>query len=387
MRAMRSPWTRRILALLVLLAAIVALRYTVFRSKPVPVTVFRVAPGRVEETVTNSKAGTVQSRRRATLSTELGGRVVTMPVKKGDRVRAGEVLLQLAQAEYLAQVTLQERALDAAHASEREACLAAEQAARELARYSQLARDRIVSKEILDQYQSQRDVTAASCDAARAGIQQAAAALDVARAALAKTVLRAPFDGVVADLKTELGEYITPSPPGVPIPPALEVIDTDAIYVSVPMDEVDVGRVRAGLPVRITMDAYPGRSFPGRVTRVAPYVVDVQEQNRTFEIEAEFDDTAFARTLLPGTSADVEVILDSRDGVLRVPSYALIEGSKVLVVREGRLVAVPVRTGLRNWEFVEAREGLAKGDAVVVSLDRAEVQEGASVRIAGETLK
>jgi len=384
---MKSPWARRVLVFVLLAAAIVALRFTVFRSAPVPVTVFRVAPGRVEETVTNSKAGTVQSRRRASLSTEVGGRVETLTARKGDRVRAGEVLLQLARAEYLAQVALQERALDAARASEREACGTAEQAARDLDRYSKLARDRVVSQEILDQYESRRDVATASCDAARARIEQAAAALDVARAALAKTVLRAPFDGVVADLKAEVGEFITPSPPGLPIPPVLELIDPDAIYVSVPMDEVDVGRVRPGQPVRITMDAVPGRSFPGRVTRVAPYVLDVEEQNRTFEVEAELDDAAFGKTLLPGTSADVEVILDSREGVPRVPSYALIEGNKVLVVRNGKLVAVPVKTGLRNWEFVEVKEGLAPGEAVVVSLDRAEIREGAAVEIASETLK
>jgi HlyD family secretion protein len=200
-------------------------------------------------------------------------------------------------------------------------------------------------------------------------------------------VLRAPFDGVVADLRTEVGEFITPSPPGLPIPPVLELIDPDAIYVSVPMDEVDVGRVRPGQSVRITMDAFPGRSFPGRVTRVAPYVLDVEEQNRTFEVEAEFDDAAFGKTRLPGTSADVEVILDSREGVPRVPSYALIEGNKVLVVRNGKLVAVPVKTGLRNWEFVEVKEGLALGEAVAVSLDRAEIREGAAVEIASETLK
>jgi len=282
---------------------------------------------------------------------------------------------------------MEERALEAARATEQQACRAAEQAARDLDRYARLASDRIVSQEILDQFDSRKDVAAAACDAMRARVRQASAALDVSRAALAKTVLRAPFDGVVGDLRTELGEWITPSPPGLPIPPVIELIDPDALYVSAPMDEVDAGRIRAGQKGRISMDAFPGRSFPGRVTRVAPYVEDAQEQNRTFEIEAEFDDAAFSRTLLPGTSADVEVVLDAHDDVLRVPSYALIEGGKVLVVRDGRLVAVPVRPGLRNWEFVELLGGLAPGEPVAVSLDRAEIREGANVRIAGETLK
>jgi HlyD family secretion protein len=133
------------------------------------------------------------------------------------------------------------------------------------------------------------------------------------------------------------------------------------------------------------MDAYPGRGFPGRVVRVAPYVLDIQEQNRTFEIEAEFDDAAFARGLVPGASADVEVILAAKDGVLRVPTSALMEGNRVLVVEGDRLVEKTVTTGLRNWEFVEVTGGLAAGALVTVSLDRLEVKAGARVRIAGET--
>jgi HlyD family secretion protein len=151
------------------------------------------------------------------------------------------------------------------------------------------------------------------------------------------------------------------------------------------MDEVDVGRVRAGQAVRITFDAFPGRAFTGRVTRVAPYVQDAQEQNRVFEIEAELDDVAFARGLRPGTSADVEVILAGRDGVLRIPSSAILEGDRVLVARGGELESRQVALGLKNWQFAEVRRGLSPGDAVVVSLDRAEVKEGARVAITAES--
>lgn len=148
-----------------------------------------------------------------------------------------------------------------------------------------------------------------------------------------------------------------------------------------------MGKVKAGLPVRVTMDAYSGRSFPGRVTRVAPYVVDVQQQSRTFEVEVELLDQAFARTLPPGISVDVEVVLDGHDGVLRIPAYALLEGGKVLVLRDGKLIAVPVAVGLRNWEFAELKQGLTPGDSVVVSLDRAEVKEGVTAVATGEALK
>jgi HlyD family secretion protein len=377
--------TLTIVALLVL--AGVALRFTVFKPHPVEVTVFRVARGLVEDTVTNSKAGTVKTRQRATLSPEIGGRVAELPVREGDRVKRGQVLLRIANDDYRAKVSLQELSLKAAQAGRTEACLRADQAERDYQRYLRLSDDEIVSEEILDQLHNARDVGLAACEAAEAKVLEAEASLRLARVELDKTVLRAPFDGVVAELTTEVGEWVTPSPPAMPVPPVVELIQQSSIYVSAPLDEVDLARVRVDLPVRITLDAYPDREFSGRVTRVAPYVLDVEEHSRTVEIEAEFDDAEFASKLLPGTSADVEVILASEQDVLRIPSYALIEGSHVLVVEDGELVSREVTTGLRNWAFAKVDSGLEAGEAVVVSLDRAEVREGARAVIAEETLR
>jgi HlyD family secretion protein len=375
-------WVRRGLPVLALAAVAAALRLVVFRDDPVPVTVFRAERGRVEDTVSNSRAGTVASRRRAALSAEIGGRVQEILVREGDAVRRDQVLIRLYDADYRAQVELRMRSLEASRAAAREACLREEQADRDLTRYERLSRDAIVSEEIVEQVRIRRDTGAAACESATAAVGQAEAALSLARVELGKSVLRAPFDGVLAQLSCEVGEWITPSPPGLPMPAVLDIIDPEAIYVSAPLDEVDVAKVRQDMPVRVTLDAYAERSFPGRITRVAPFVLDVQEQNRTFEVEVELDDRAFARTLLPGTSADVEVILEARDGVLRIPSYALMEGSRVLVLRDGLLVAIAVRAGLKNWEFTEITAGLEPGEAVVVSLDRVEVQAGAAARIA-----
>jgi len=151
-------------------------------------------------------------------------------------------------------------------------------------------------------------------------------------------------------------------------------------YVSAPLDEVDVGRVKTGATVRVTFDAYPGKSFPGRVTRVADYVVDVREQNRTFEVEVKLDDASFASGLLPGTSADVVVVLARKDDALRVPAYAILPGGSVLVLEKGLLVSRKVETGLRGTEWAEVLSGLREGDAVVTSLDRSEVKEGVRAR-------
>jgi HlyD family secretion protein len=375
------------IVLVVAVGLVLALRFTVLREDPVPVTAFRVAEGRVEETVTNSKAGTVRTRMRAMLSPEIGGRVAELAVRAGDTVRRGQLLMRIADADYRAHVVLQERSLTAARASRSAACLGAEQADREYARYRRLDDDEIVSEELLDQLESNRDVARAACEAAGARVLEAQAAEELSRVNLDKTILRAPFDGVVAEVSTELGEWITPSPPGLPIPAVIELIQPDAIYISAPLDEVDVRRVEVDQPVRVTLDAYPDREPSGRVTRVAPYVLDLEEHSRTFEIEVELDDAAFAARLLPGTSADVEVILDARDDVLRLPSYALIEGRRVLVVNQDHLVAREVETGLSNWAFTEIVAGLEADERVVVSLDRVEIVEGARVEVTAETLR
>ena len=131
----------------------------------------------------------------------------------------------------------------------------------------------------------------------------------------------------------------------------------------------------------MTVDSHPGASFPGKVARVAPYVLDIEAQNRTVEIEAELDDPEVAEKLLPGTSADVEVVLEARDPVLRLPTSALLEGNRALVARDGRLVEQTVRVGLRNWDWVEILEGLSAEQAVVISLDRVEVKAGALVEV------
>ena len=219
-------------------------------------------------------------------------------------------------------------------------------------------------------------------------MKRAEAAVDVARANLRKTELKAPFDGVVVQLSAEVGEWVTPSPPGVPIPPVIDILDDRSIFVEAPMDETDTGRLKKGIVVRISLDPYPDRTFAGTLTRVGSFVRDIEGQNRTVDVEAEFKDAEFAITLLAGTSADVEVILDARDNVLRIPTYALLEGGKVLVVdAEKKLASRNVKTGLRNWEFVEIRDGLKEGEQVVITLDRTDIKEGTRVQVTEEAAR
>jgi len=162
------------------------------------------------------------------------------------------------------------------------------------------------------------------------------------------------------------------------VPPVIDVLDPASIYISAPMDEVDSASIHRGQTARVTVDSHRGASFPANVTRVAPYVLDIEEQNRTVEIEVELDDHDLAATLLPGTSADVEVLLTVHDDVLRIPTAALMEGQRVLILAGDHLEERRIEIGLRNWDFTEIAGGLEEGDQVVTSLDRSEVQAGAA---------
>ena len=372
---------RWLLVLVVIAAAAILLKLTVFRAKPVSVQAAKVQRGEVIESVTNTRAGTLKVRQRSKLSPQIGGRVVALPYPKGASVKAGSVLLKLDASVQSAQVQLAREELKTAEAKALEACLAAALARREWVRGAALEKDGITSRQSLDALESARDTTAASCQAARAALEQARAQVKLAEAELALTEVTAPFDGVLADCSTAVGEWITPAPPGVPIPPVLDFLDLTTAYVSAPIDEVDSVRVKPGQAVVITMDSRPGERFAGKLSRVAPYVLDVMEQNRTVEVEATFDDPARAASALPGTSSDMEIILSRAENVMRIPTAAVAEGGTVLAVEGGRLRERSIKTGLKNWQYTQVLDGLREGDWVVTARDSTAVKPGSRVTV------
>lgn len=369
---------RWLIAIALSALALVALRATLLRPAPLAVHAEPLVRGRVELTLTNTKAGTVTARRRARLSPGTSGKLVELAVERGQSVAAGALLLRLDDRLQRARLLGAERALAVAVARNDKACIAAARARQELERARQLAQGSgIVSADLLDERQSAHDLAEAECRVAASLVESARAEEELAQVELQQTELRAPFDGLVAEVGVELGEWITPSVPLLAAPDAIDVYDPGSLHVRAPMDEVDAAPLAAGLPARITIDSFPGQSFPGRVARVAPFVLDLEQQNRTLELEVELEDAAFARRLLPGTSADVEVILATHDDVLRVPAAALLEGERVLVLASGRLVERRLELGLRNWDWAEVLGGLEEGALVVVDLDREGLVPGA----------
>lgn len=377
MTAMRSL---RYLILILVLAAAAALAWKLTRPKPLPVVLHTLSNGKVEATVANTRACTITACRRAKLAPTAGGQISRLTVVQGDRVKAGTILLELWNADLTAQWQLAKEQRATAEQRVRESCAMADLADRDLARSKQLIASGFLSPGSLDRTATDARARRANCAAAAADVKQATARINNAEAALERTRLRAPFDGIVAKVTGELGEYATPSPPGIPTPPAIDLIDDSCLYVTAPIDEVDAPRIKVGQTGRITVDAFRGQSFAGKVRRIAPYVVDIEKQSRTVDVEVEFTDPAAARKLLVGYSADVELVLDGRDGVLRVPTAALLEGGRVLVFQDdGRLQERTLKLGLANWEYTEVLAGLSAGERVVLSIERPGVKAGALV--------
>lgn len=379
----RPRLIRRIVWIAVAVIAVAALAWWLTRSKPITVSVATLARGTVESIVANTRAGTVTACRRSKLSPAMGGQIERLPVKKGDQVHKGQVLLELWNEDLKAQLQLARDEARVAAAQERSSCLEAANAGRDAARQRKLRKNDMVSVEQLDQAETRADTTAARCTAAKATTEEAQSRVDVANANLERTILTAPFDGIVADINGELDEYVTPSPPGIPTLPVIDLIDNGCYYVEAPIDEVDAAKVRVGMPVRVTLDAFGKRAFAGTVSRIGAYVVELEKQARTVDVDVKFSPDTDIHQLLAGYSADVEILLDRKADVIRVPTESVMNGDQVYVYDPGtrRLKLTTFKPGIANWTWTQAVSGLKAGERVVTSVDRKDIGDGVRVSI------
>jgi HlyD family secretion protein len=370
----------RLWILAILIAVISIAIWFITRPDPIEVDLATAEMGLVESTVVNTRAGTIKACRRAKLAPAAGGHIVKLLVKEGDRVEEGQHLLELWNDDLSAQRDLVRRQLTMAEERRTEVCTVAVNARRESERTRQLADQGFVSAQRSETVEAEARSREASCEATKSDIKRAQAQIKVTQAGIERTILLAPFAGIVARITGELGEYATPSPPGIPTPPAIDLIDDTCLYVSAPMDEVDAPKLRVGQVARVTLDAIPGQIFLGRVRRIAPYVTEIEKQARTVDIEVDFDEPP-KLPLLVGYSADVESVVDRRDDILRIPTQSIRQGGRVLIMDANqRLQERTVQIGLANWAYTEITGGLTVGEKVLLSSDQDGLVVGAKVK-------
>ncbi|MDP7033591.1 MAG: efflux RND transporter periplasmic adaptor subunit [Planctomycetota bacterium] len=365
-----------ILLLAILGGGYALLHLVVLAPDPIEVRVEEVHRGVVERIVTNTRAGSIQSRLRSKVSTDRAARIVEILHREGARVEISDPIVKLDDATAQAALRVAQQDLEHAKQLEEQARVSRADAQREFDRYEELHRKNTVSQSEMDRATTRLELARTALKVASSVTGQRTARLAQARLDVEKMILRAPFAGVLTEVFLEVGEWAIPGKP------ILELIDPGSLDVRAELDEIDTEEIQTGLPVRIQLDPFPGQLFDGTITRVAPYVSEARDQNRTVEIEVRFTSEISSLPLKAGMSADIEVILEQKpESTLRVSTLAIMEGNRVLVVRDGKASLTTIETGLRNWEFTEVTAGLSEGDRVIVSLDRKDVTDGAQVTI------
>ena len=369
---------RFVLPAVLLIAGLAAYWFTNV-EKPVAVTIVSVQQGEVVFSVSNTRAGTVEACNRARLSPLVSGQLVSLLVDTGDRVEKGQVLMELWNEDQQARLALRRHEKTTALAHVQQACAGADVAVRERDRSLKLWAEKMISDEQIDIVKGEAAAQGAACRAAKSVLAACDAQIALVEAGLAQTHLRAPFDGLVAEINGEVGEIITSSLVSSATDTAIDLFDDRCMYVSAPIDEIDAPSIRQGMSATITLDAFADKKFKATVKKVAPYVLDIADQARTVEVEVEFAE--YSAQLLPGYSADVEVHVATSRDTRYLPAQAVIRetngDARVMIINmDGVLESVPVETGLQNWDVTEILSGPEVGDEVVLSVDREGVVAG-----------
>jgi HlyD family secretion protein len=381
-------------------------------SGSLPVDVYRVRAGRVEEITTAVSAGTVKSPLEAVLSSETGGRVAEVRVREGTVVRKGDLLARIEDPELSRQLEGASAEEGQARDTLRQAGARREEVAlRVLAekgraannlrkaredhrRAAELFRDGFISRSELDLAETllaNAGEESRIADAGESSLQALDREIDVlsgrVRAARARTegvearqaklLVVAPFGGVITRKTSEIGESKLPGAP------LFMLADPSTIHVEAQVDEADAAKVQAGQPVRLIPEAYRGgERFTGRVSEVRPTVEASKEVSRANTILVKLVDAP--RPLRLGMSVDVEVLTGGKDNVPMVPSAAVMErdGKKfVYVVAGGRVARRDIVAGVSNWEWTEVLSGLREGEDVVTTLEIKDLAHGSRVGI------
>lgn len=355
---------KRKLTWIVVSAISIALLFVAGGKKPVPVKAVEMKPGELRVVVNATTTSTVKSETEVTLSAQRTGRVVTLPVKEGDVVRAGALICRLDLTEESVQ---SESVLSQSRATY-------DEAEKNLKRVDDLFNKGMVAQQDLDVARRAYEVAKSQYQAAEedAGVKRN------------YSVIKAPFDGVIAKKYTEVGELLLPGKQ------IVTIVNPNRIYVLATIDEVDVGRLRLGQPVTITVDAFPGEKFQGTVKRISPIVSGGKLETRTADVWIYFNEKD--TRMKPGMSADVEILITTLKNVLSVPSQAVIEreGKKQVYIVEGKSIRPgataqaglrPVEIGETNWSFTQITKGLTSGDYVITTPEVEGLKNGVKVTV------
>ena len=364
--------SKRLIIILISLGVIILIALVIIfaaASKRGPrVEVAQVVLGNIVSTV--SASGVVRPATEVQISSTVAGNIEKLPVSEGDTVKKGDLLIQLGQQEYRAEVQRAQAALDLAQAS-----LAQSRAQYERAK--QLYKQDLIARQEFEAAQTQFTLDQARVREARANIEQAKRQLE-------QTTITAPISGTIIALNVEQGEQVIPGSLNVPGTVLMVIGNLSRMQVLADVSESEVAKINVGQPAVIEVDAFPNRKFEGSVAEVAFSPEATQgtvEGVVNYLVKVGFTDTV--PELKPGMTAYADIITARKDSVLMIPIQAVItspveqlapqfrgnlqEGTEtqaVFIYESGVAYLAPVKTGIAGQEYIQVT-GLKRGQEII----------------------
>jgi len=339
---------------------------TAQQLKPNLVKVYKVKRQKISEKLIYT--ATLEAWRKQAITPDISGKVARIYVSEGEKVRQGQLLAELDTRSVRLQLKQAEAALAAAKAN-------LEDAGRNFERMERLFKEKAVSDQ---QYEKAR----LAFEAAQAQKDQAEAAVNLAKHALEVSIMKAPFDGVIASKNLDEGDVINPMMGGFSASSSvLTLVDYSRIKVRFDVTPSDVARIAKGQNVQLESFSLPGQLFEGKVTVVNS---SADPQTKKFRVEALINNPDLI--LKPGTFGRLILEVNTKENSLAVPQMAILENSYVFVVEGNKAVKKTVTTGLKNTDLIEITSGLNEGDLVIVEGNFG-LADGSPVEVEGEVEK
>ena len=382
--ARRRKWTRWTVAAFVLIIAVALYFFGVF-SPSVGVRAVSVTKMYPSQTFTLLNAsGYVVAQRKSAVASKVTGRLVSISVEEGSRVKKGQILARLENEDVLASKAQAEANVKAAQYNLDQAGAELHDAKLNFTRSGELVKKGYIAQTDFDSAQARYIKAVAAVAAAKAEIKADEAALRATNVALGYTYIRAPFDAVVLTKDADVGDIVTPIGAAANVQAAVVTIaDMDSLQVETDVSESNIELVKPGQPCEIELDALPDSRFRGAVHMIVP---TADRSKATVMVKVRFIDKD--PRILPEMSARV-AFLEHPAGpgeekpLVVVSSSAVIErgGKRVVFVLKGkRAVETAIQTGRHFGDLVEILEGPGAGEKVIIK-PPARLRDGDAVQI------
>ncbi|MGH8160837.1 MAG: efflux RND transporter periplasmic adaptor subunit [Gammaproteobacteria bacterium] len=363
-------------AIVVVIVIIVVVAVTRSGGNSVAVAAAKVAPRTIKSSVLAS--GQFAYKENVELRSQISGQIVSIPVKEGDRVTQGEVVLRIDPKTYQATVNQQQAQVSLQQDQINAAQLKLANLKKQWERNTKLFKKGLIDANDYDNVTNQYQLAEVDLESAEKSLTLAQALLSFDQEQLAKTVIRSPLDGIVTSLNVKVGESVIPGTTNIPGSTLMTIGDPSELLAVVNVDEADIAHIGTGESAQVTSTAYPDKTLGGTVNFVAPSATTMPgQQGQGFQVKIRVKQSA-KLDMRPGMTCRAEIFTRSAKNALSVPVGAILfstggaskslfnaSGAYVFVIEAGKAKRVPVTLGISSdlWQVVAS--GLKKGEQVI----------------------